>query len=98
MLIDTAHLFVLEADYYSLIDQLEQVGKCISQLSFDELSNYGLLPLSESKVYLSESRSGPLLTDHVTLMNALRESGIDITIEYDYSKMILDVTLAPQGD
>ena len=98
VIIDAAHLFILEADYYALIDQLGQEGKCISGFSYDDLSNYGLLPFSESKIYSDGTYGGAFLTDHVTLMNALIESGIDITIEYDYLKMVLDVILMPQAD
>ena len=84
------HLFMLEEDYLSLLDELD----CMYlQLSQEDVSDRGLLPLSESKIYSNNIHGGAFLTDHVTLMNALIESGIDITIEYDYSKRILNVTL-----
>ena len=93
VVIDAQHLFILESDYYALLDYLEQEGKLLSQLSKNDLSAYGLLPLSECKICSGSTHSGEILTDHFTLMNALTESGIDITINYDYSKMLLDVTL-----
>lgn len=58
-----------------------------------DASAYGLLPLSESKIYVNESNRRSFRTDHITLMNALIESGLDINIVYDYENMKLDVTL-----
>ena len=96
--VPSLHLFILEADYYALIDRLKGEGKQLSQLSSMDASAYGLLPLSESKFYVNESNRVVYITDHITLMNALKESGIDITIEYDYSKKILDVILISSED
>ena len=96
--VPSLHLFILEADYYALIDRLKGEGKQLSQLSSMDASAYGLLPLSESKFYVNESNRVVYITDHITLMNALKESGIDITIEYDYSKKILDVILITSED
>ena len=92
---DDKHLFMLEDDYLALLDELDCA---YSQLSQEDVCDRGLLPLCESKIYLNNVHGGAFLTDHITLMNALTESGIDITINYDYSKMILDVTLMPRDE
>ena len=89
------HLFMLEEDYLALLDELDCV---YTQLSRKDVFDRGLLPFSDCKICSISTHSGVILTDHISLMKALKESGIDITIEYDYSKMILDVILISPGD
>lgn len=88
------HLFMLEDDYISLLNKLDDEGK---ELSRETSTDYGLLPKSESKVSLNTNGtifySSEIWVDHISLMNALTESGIDITIESDYSNKIISVTL-----
>lgn len=91
------HLFMLEDDYTAFLEKLDDEGK---ELSRKETADCGLLPKNESN--FSRDINGTVLywaemwVDHISLMNALRVSGIDITIEYDYSNQTITVTLPKQ--
>ena len=94
MVVSDMHLFMLEDDYIAFFEKLDEEGK---KLSRETTENCGLLPKSKSNV--SWDSNGTVLyrsemwVDHISLMNALRESGIDITIKYDYSNRTITVTL-----
>jgi hypothetical protein len=75
-------LFMLEEDYLALLQKLEGTGL---ELTKEIASNHGLLP--------SISGVDSMWPDHISLMNALHKSGIDITIEYDYEARTITVTL-----
>lgn len=88
------HLFMLEDDYTAFLEKLDKEGKVLSRKTTED---YGLLPKNESRV--SRDTNGTILyqaemwVDHISLMNVLKESGIEITIEYDYSNRTITVTL-----
>lgn len=88
------HLFMLEDDYNAFLNKLNEEGK---ELSRETAADCGLLPKNESKVSFDTNGTtlywGEIWIDHISLMNALTESGIDITIEYDYSTRTITVTL-----
>ena len=88
------HLFMLEDDYIAFLEKLEEEGK---ELSRETTEDCGLLPKNEDNIsWVTDATilySAEMLVDHISLMNALRESGIDITIEYDCSKRSITVTL-----
>lgn len=84
------HLFMLENDYHAFVNKLSEEGK---ELSRETAADCGLLPKNESKVTIDALELAEIWVDHVSLMNALIESGIDITIEYDYSTRTIVVTL-----
>ena len=94
IVVSDMHLFMLEDDYTAFLEKLDEEGK---KLSRETTENCGLLPKNESSI--SRYTNGTVLdqagiwVDHISLMNALRESGIDITIEYDYSNRTITVTL-----
>ena len=93
IVVSDMHLFMLEDDYTAFLEKLDEEGK---KLSRETTENCGLLPKNESSI--SRYTNGPsteriMWVDHISLMNALRESGIDITIEYDYSNRTITVTL-----
>lgn len=94
ILIGDLHLFMPEEDYIAFLAELEESGQALSR---ETAADRGLLPLNESFIPMMINRtpeeSGGIWTDHVSLMNALRESGIDITIEYDYAARTITVTL-----
>ena len=90
------HLFMLEDDYTAFLEKLDDEGK---ELSRKETADCGLLPKNESNFSLDTNGTvywAEIWADHISLMNALRESGIDITIEYDYSNRTITVTLPKQ--
>ena len=92
------HLFMLEDDYKAFLKELDDAGK---ELSKETAAERGLLPKDESKVLLNAKETieyGEIWSDHDSLMNALRESGIDITIEYDYEARTITVTLPEQSE
>lgn len=88
------HLFMFEEDYKAFLKELDDEGK---ELSKETASERGLLPKNQSKVLLNTDETNieyaGIWSDHESLMNALRESGIDITIEYDYEARTITVTL-----
>ena len=88
------HLFMLEDDYVAFLEKLDEEGR---EVSPETTADCGLLPKNESKVSLDANgtllESAVIMVDHISLMNALRESGIDITIEYDYLARTITVTL-----
>ena len=88
------HLFMIEDDYKSFLKQLDKEGK---KLSEETASVRGLLPKNQSKVLLNTDETNieyaGIWSDNDSLMNALRESGIDITIEYDYEARTITVAL-----
>lgn len=88
------HLFMFEDDYKAFLKELDDTGK---ELSKGTASERGLLPKNQSKVLLNTDETNieyaEIWSDHESLMNALRESGIDITIEYDFETRAITVTL-----
>ena len=88
------HLFMFEEDYKAFLKELYDTGK---ELSKETASERGLLPKNQSKVLLNTDETNieyaEIWSDHESLMNALRESGIDITIEYDFETRAITVTL-----
>ena len=88
------HLFMFEDDYKAFLKKLDDTGK---ELSKETASERGLLPKKQSKVLLNTDETNieyaEIWSDHESLMNALRESGIDITIEYDFETRAITVTL-----
>lgn len=88
------HLFMFEDDYKAFLKELDDTGK---ELSKETASERGLLPKNQSKVLLNTDETNieyaEIWSDHESLMNALRESGIDITIEYDYEARTITVIL-----
>ena len=93
VVVSDLHLFMEEAAYLELVAE----GK---ELSRESVADLGLLPRNESKVLMDKDVSNieysGIWVDHVSLMNALQESGIVISIEYDYSANTLTVTLPEQ--
>lgn len=88
---DSLHLFMLEDDYIKLTEDFLEENKA---LTAEAVKNTGLLPKSSSKFSPPESwLEYGIWSDHISLMNALKNSGIDITIEYDYENRTIDVTL-----
>ncbi len=92
------HLFMFEDDYKAFLKELDDEGK---ELSKETALERGLLPKNQSKVLLNTDETNieyaEIWSDHNSLMNALRESGIDITIEYDYEERTITVTLPEQS-
>lgn len=88
------HLFMFEDDYKAFLKELDDTGK---ELSKETASERGLLPKNQSKVLLNTDETNieyaGIWSDHESLMNALRKSGIDITIEYDYEARTITVIL-----
>ncbi len=88
------HLFMIEDDYKSFLKELDNEGK---ELSKETASVRGLLPKNQSKILLNTDETNieyaEIWSDNDSLMNALRESGIDITIEYDYEARTIIVSL-----
>ena len=88
------HLFMFEDDYKAFLKELDDAGK---ELSKETASERGLLPKNQSKVLLNTDETNieyaEIWSDHESLMNALRESGIDITIECDFETRAITVTL-----
>ena len=96
IVVPNMHLFMLEDDYRTLLKELNDQGKWLSR---ETVADCGLLPRNESKVLDTNETDAELAgiwVDHISLMNALIESGIDITIEYDYSTRTITVTLPKQ--
>ena len=83
------HLFMLEEDYMAFLEQLKEEGK---ELTRETAENCGLLPKNECTGEAEEYRAD-LLVDHLSLMNAFVESGVNITIQYDYATRTITVTL-----
>ena len=94
IVVDDMHLFMLEDDYRAFLEKLDKEGK---ELSRETTEDCGLLPKNESKVSLdvngTVSEWAGIWVDHISLMNALVESGVDITIKSDYSNRTITVTL-----
>ena len=88
------HLFMFEDDYKAFLKKLDDDGK---ELSKEIASERGLLPKNQSKVLLDTDETNieyaEIWCDHDSLMNALRKSEIDITIEYDYKARTITVIL-----
>ena len=88
------HLFMFEDDYKAFLKELDDTG---NELSKETASERGLLPKNQSKVLLNTDETNieyaEIWSDHESLMNALRESGIDITIEYDFETRTITVVL-----
>ncbi len=87
------HLFILEEDYEDLRKELEEEGVPFSR---DGVADRGLLPRNENKAVLNMDETviewGEIFVDHFSLMKALNESGIEITIEHDYENNTIIVT------
>lgn len=95
VIVGDMHLFMLVRDYRAFLKELDKEGK---ELSRETAADRGLLPKNESNVSLDIINGtvtywGDIWIDHISLMNALNESGVDITIEYDYSTRTINVTL-----
>ena len=91
--VPNVHLFMLEDDYNVFLEQLEEDGKSLTRAT---ARDSGLLPISKSEIYPNGDDSierAEILVHYETLMNALIESGIDITIEYDFEALAINVTL-----
>lgn len=88
------HLFMFEDDYKAFLKELDDDDK---ELSKETAAKRGLLPKNQSKVLLNTDETNieyaEIWSDHESLMNALRKSGIDITIEYDFETRAITVTL-----
>ena len=91
-----AHLFMLEDDYVALAEELNKDGK---QLSRKNAAGRDLFSENENELSISANESGKaeIWADHVSLMNALRKSGVDITIDFDSSTRTITVDLPEQG-
>ncbi len=90
---DDLHLFMLEEDYRALLDELKRDGK---SLSIENTADRGLLPKSKRGISTNASAIEPssaIWTDHVSLANALKASGVDITIDCDPSLRTVTVTM-----
>ena len=99
VIVGEMHLFMAENDYTAFLKELDKDNK---KLSRKTAADRGLLPRNKNK-YLLENKEeaegwAEIWIDHVSLMKALRESGIDITIEYDYHNRTISVTLPQQGE
>ena len=94
--VGSMHLFMLENDYIDLLNTLAEDGV---EPSKENTADKGLLPRDENAYFSEVSADGTLVEwgqiwiDHISLMNALRESGIDITIEYDYPTKTITVIM-----
>jgi len=92
------HLFMFEDDYKAFLKELDDTGK---ELSKETASERGLLPKNQSKVLLNTDETNieyaEIWSDHESLMNALRKSEIDITIEYDYEARTISVILTEKS-
>lgn len=103
VMVPDMHLFMPENDYLDFLQELEEEGK---QLSRETAANRGLLPQSscwecERSSYRYETVIGwsDIMVDHISLMNALIDCGINITIEYNYStRTITVICSASQGE
>ena len=82
---------MLEDDYIKLTEDFSEENKA---LTAEAVKNIGLLPKSDSEFTLPDDEIAHVIwTDHTSLMDALRKSGIEITIEYDYENRSINVTL-----
>ena len=89
--VGSLHLFMLEDDYIKLTEDFSEENKA---LTAEAVKNIGLLPKSDSEFTLPDDAiAHEIWTDHTSLMDALRKSGIEITIEYDYENRSINVTL-----
>lgn len=91
--VPNVHLFMLEDDYLAFLEQLEEDGKSLTR---ETARDSGLLPISKSEIYPNGDDSierTDMLVHYETLMKALIECGIDITIDYDYTTLSINVTL-----
>ena len=92
---ENSRLFMLEDDYVTLSKELQSEGKSLSRKNaagrdlFSENEDEFFLPSDEHYTVLWSG----MWVDHVSLMNALRKSGVDITIEYDYATRTISVSL-----
>lgn len=90
VIVPDLHLFMEEGTYLELMAE----GK---DLTRENVADLGLLPRNKCKVCADSDESdvelAEMWVDHISLMKALRESGIDITIAYDYSAITLSVIL-----
>ena len=94
VIVSDLHLFMPEADYLELLTRSEAEGKTLTRENTGDL---GLLPRNNSLVLAEKDQSGEtysgIWVDEISLMRALRESGIEITIAYDAAANTLYVTL-----
>ena len=78
----------------SKVKKLSEEGMSLTKKT---AADYGLLPRNKSKIWPKVNKEvvqwGTIWTDHISLMNALIESGVDITIAHDYSTRTITVTL-----
>ena len=99
VIVGEMHLFMVENDYTAFLKELDKDNK---KLSRKTAADRGLLPRNKNKYLLERKEEAEgwaeIWIDHVSLMKALRESGIDITIEYDYHNRTISVTLPQQGN
>ena len=99
------HLFMLENDYLDFLRELEKEGKQLSRVT---TADCGLLPKNrcwDCKRFSDTDSDGTLnvisaglWVDHVSLMNALINCGINITIEYNYSTRTITVTYVDESE
>ena len=93
---DKARLFMLEDDYVILLNELEAEGKELSRRNAAGRDLFSEIDDAISKP--TEKEWTGFDVDHVSLMNALRKSGIDITIQVDYSTRTIIVDCPEQSD
>ena len=86
------HLFMLEHEYTAFLKELEEAGQSLSR---ETTADRGLLPKTERTFPLYEDvvEWAEIWVDSISLMNALRQSGVDITVDYSYSTKTIAVTL-----
>lgn len=88
------HLFILEEDYEDLRNELEEAGIPFSR---DGVAGMGLLPRKSNKAVLNMDETviewGEIFVDHFSLVNALKECGVEITIEHDYENNTINVIM-----
>ena len=94
---DDARLFMLEDDYVTLSNELDAEGK---ELTRKNAAGRDLFSENDDAISIptNEATWSTVYVDHVSLMNALRKSGIDITIQFDYSKRKIIVDCPEQSD
>ena len=88
------HLFMQEDDYMLFMLKLEKEGEALTR---EAAADSGLFPRTEcwecKRSKNTNETVNELWIDHVTLMNALNNCGIDIAIDYSYLDRTITVTL-----
>jgi len=84
------HLFMLEEDYTDFIGS-------VNTLTSENTAEVGLLPRNKNICWINRDDSvvewGEIWIDHISLMKALQESGISISIVLDKTANTITVTL-----